>query len=253
MKSIVICLVNPVTEDYVVSQFNDAAFLDRMARFSFAPSLDEWLDHAEANDVSDAITATAKKLKNMIVQNFPKENFEVTPSNRTFTRLGILMNNIEQEWLDKYGDLLASAYVGQEYAIAIMKEQKKLLDKTLEAKDVLKNFTKHREWLSKQAERTNYESGKFQGININLKRYIAQNFDEVMEKQKVYIPNLVGYLNILGDDQCLEFMQSLKEELSRGESGLSAERQSELLFLIDIQDETLYSRIKGEQKAKETT
>lgn len=215
-KSLVVFLANPANDDYVVNNFSDSAFYDRMARFNYAPTHHEWWDHAEKNNVSNSVIATTKKMTKLLSADYVADEYDINvpPSNRTFTKLGLLMSNIDGEWLDEYGSKLASAYVGDECALAIMKEHRNLLDKTLKPSDILKHIDKHTAWISEQANSEKYESGKLGEININLRRHLANNFDKV-RKDTPAIKNFCTYLTLIGKDQLCEFVVGLQEDLSK--------------------------------------
>jgi len=251
-KSIVVFLCNPDSEEYHTSQFNDAAFYDRMARFSLAVNLEEWLDHAERSGVSPSIISAVIKHKDkMIIHRHVEneDNIHVQPSNRTFTKLGILWNNIDPAWLDKWGTLLATAYVGREHAITIMKSHQKLLKSVPEAESLLNNINKYKEWLEKESMGDVYNAGVFDEINLNMKRLISKDFDK-FRKNKSQLENFVEYIFYLGDDQLFKFNSELNEDLEK--SGVSDRDRGNLFNeLNSISNNTLTERIYGRHKIVE--
>jgi len=202
-------LCNPASDDYHVTHFADEAFYDRMLRMSYAPTMDEWLNYAETHGVAQCVINTAIKLQEkMITQNYvAADNLpQVIPSNRTWDKVGRLIEYFGKEWIESHGDSLIAGYVGTERAIPVMQEFRNALDKVLKPKEILYRLDEADvAWLTKNTTVENYEAGKIAEMNLGLRRYIVKNIDKVMNNEEDSLVRLGTYLSFIGDDQIVEF------------------------------------------------
>lgn len=94
----VVAASNPVTEDYVVTDLEDRAFMDRFAYIKFEPSVSDWTSYMSGRNTSQGIVDFVREMPEHLGLKLGSEfslDF-VQPSPRSMTQLADLYHNIDK-------------------------------------------------------------------------------------------------------------------------------------------------------------
>jgi len=135
---VVVGACNPNTEEYIVTDIGDAAFLDRFCHIKLAPTVSEFLDHATSTGFDSDIVDFIRDQPEMLSSKGDDFSLEIKPSARSYEFVDRLIKvktpiNILQE--------LSIGIVGSTAAIAFM-EARKSADRPFKATQILKEFSK---------------------------------------------------------------------------------------------------------------
>jgi MoxR-like ATPase len=183
---------NPNTEDYIVTDISDKAFISRFCHIRMQPSAAEWFEHAEATGTPAEIINFLKEQTDLLqsaTEEFSMD--DIKPNRRAWKAIGRLYDtkiplNLLQE--------LCFGMVGHAATVAFM-ESLKNTDKPLTAEDVLKKFDKVEEKLKKWS---NMETGG----RTDLVKVTAENVVNYVKKKEVKLSkteekNLVAFLKTI--------------------------------------------------------
>ena len=204
---------NPNTEDYIVADIGDKAFMDRFCHISLTPSAQEWLDYARDKEFDSSIInfiATdpgnlQEKLEECTVVD------EVKPSRRSWEAVDRLIKagtpwDVLQE--------LCYGLVGNASTIAYI-ESIKSADKPFSALDVLQRYTKLSKKVKEYGDSKKNEGGRFDLLKAtcdnvlkHISKYVEEADKSLLEKEEA---NLRKFLK----DLPVDISFSLARELYR--------------------------------------
>lgn len=139
----IIAATNPSTDDYVVLDFTDRAYIDRFCFIKFAPGFDEWLDYAEKNEFDKDLLSFIRISPNFLdgdAKEFSIQDlYPISPSRRA---VEVANNIIKSNIKDKTKEELLSGVLGTSATIAFLKYVKDNTKKPLTAKQIMNEFSK---------------------------------------------------------------------------------------------------------------
>jgi len=131
---IVIAAANPPTEEFEVTDFDDAAFISRFAHFELEPDLEEVLKYFAANKDIDPIVQDVMKEAPAIDSDVPA--IKIVPDFRMYERAGLLLKIMKEAELESFGSHLMTAMLGPDISTLILRKAKDRL-KDIKAEDLL--------------------------------------------------------------------------------------------------------------------
>lgn len=87
----VVAAMNPNTEDYVVTDLSDKAFLDRFCHIKLVPSRQEFFDYAKGRKFEKSLLTFLQNHPALLQTDLAAFSLEVTPSNRSFEAVDRLL------------------------------------------------------------------------------------------------------------------------------------------------------------------
>lgn len=148
----VIAAMNPSTDDYIVTDISDKAFLDRFCHIKLAPSKQEFLEYAKFRKFDDSLIQFLTEQPNLIQGDLEEFSLEVKPSRRSWEAVDRLVKakmpaNLLRECVN--------GLVGTAAGAAFIKSLSDT-DKPINAKDILDNYPK---FAKKVKEYSNAKTG----------------------------------------------------------------------------------------------
>lgn len=187
---VVVGACNPNTDEYIVTDIGDAAFLDRFCHIKLTPTVSEWVDHANKQQYDSDILGFIQEQPEMLASKGEDFDLEVKPSQRSWEFVNRLINtkapvNILQE--------LTIGIVGTATAIAFM-ESRKTSDKPFTASQVLKEFASIKERVKKYSNPKDNRLDLLKATCDNLLRYADKADKALSETER---NNLLGFLKTI--------------------------------------------------------
>ena len=185
----VISAINNDQDTYSVMNI-DPALYSRFMVIGFNPTIPEWLDWAEKNDVHDAIIKYIRKFGNADLDPPDKiESGMVVPCRRSWVKFSACLKEMAQAGDDPLNDYtylieLATTFVGNTVAINF-KEWVEKSYKVFTAEEILNNYPKLKEDFEKMI------STDFSFYNKEIIDYIKKNKVKLSPKQGA---NLFEYI-----------------------------------------------------------
>ena len=181
---------NPNTDEYIVTDIGDAAFMDRFCHIKLTPTVAEFIDYAHKTNFDSDIIDFVREQPEMLAAKGEDYDLEVKPSARSWEFINRLIQyktpiNVLQE--------LAIGIVGTTAAIAFM-ESRRSADKPFKAEQILKEFPK----LKKKVEK--YSNPKDNRIDIlkatcdNLLRHADKRKKDLSKTER---DNLLAFLKAI--------------------------------------------------------
>jgi MoxR-like ATPase len=200
----VIAAMNPNTDDYIVTDISDKAFMDRFCHIKLAPSKDEWFDYAESIGVKSELMQFLKEQPDMMqakLEDFSLQ--DVKPSRRSWmavdrlSKTDIPMGLFQETIRGLVGPEAASAY------IASLKNA----DKPLTAKEILSSFDKVKSRLEKYCD---YKTGG----RVDLLKHTCDELKQDLEGRKKPLTanegeNLISFMLLLPKDLSFSFSRAI--------------------------------------------
>lgn len=198
----VIGACNPNTDEYIVTDIGDAAFLDRFCHLKLEPSAAEFIDHATNVNFDSDIVDFIREQPEMLSSKGEDFSLDIKPSARSWEFIDRLIKqktpiNVLQE--------LAIGIVGTTAAIAFM-ESRKSADKPFKAAQVLNEFDK----IKKKVKA--YSNPKDNRIDIlkatcdNLLKHAEKRTKDLTDKEA---KNLVNFLKTIPTEMMFANMKDL--------------------------------------------
>jgi len=195
---------NPNTEDYIVADIGDKAFMDRFCHIKLTPSSKEWFEYADSKNFDNDLVNFLKSQPDMLQSKLTDFNLDdVKPSRRSWEMVNKLIKaktptNLLQE--------LSFGLVGHTATIAFI-ESMKNSDKPLTADDILNNYTEVR---TKVKSYSNSDTGG----RSDLLNYTGDNVVKFAEKSqknltKAQEENLDKFLTDIPTDLAFSLCRSL--------------------------------------------
>lgn len=208
----VIAAMNPSTEDYIVTDISDKAFLDRFCHVKLSPSKQEWFDYAKKVKLNAEMVQFLQDQPDMLQGKLEDFSLDVTPSRRSWDAVSRLIDakcpmNLLQD--------LASGLVGTTAAVALIKSLNNT-DKPITGKDIMENYTK---FSKKIKEYSNAKTGGRQ----DMLKYTSDSLLEMVQGRSAKNPltpdeskNVSEFLIDIPKDLAFDLCRNLyMEEVAR--------------------------------------
>jgi hypothetical protein len=135
----VVAAMNPSTDDYIVTDISDKAFLDRFCHIKLAPSKQEFFDYAKSRKFETELTQFLQDQPGLLQTDLEEFSLDVKPSRRSWEAVDRLLKaktpvNLLRE--------LSNGLVGPAAGSAFIKSLSET-DKPISGKEILENWTKH--------------------------------------------------------------------------------------------------------------
>lgn len=134
----VIAAMNPSTENYIVTDISDAAFMDRFCHIKFAPSKTEFFKYAKTKDFDPVLLQFLSDQPKLLQSELEEFSIDVKPSRRSWFAVNRL---IKIKTPPTILQALCLGLVGPEATTSLMKAMKDG-DKPITALDILENYAK---------------------------------------------------------------------------------------------------------------
>lgn len=204
----VVAAMNPSTEDYIVTDISDKAFLDRFCHIKLAPSKQEWFDYASNVKVEQTLIQFLKDQPDMLTSKLEEFSLEVAPSRRSWEAVDRLLK--AKTPMNILPDLV-SGLVGTTASTAFIKAMSDT-DKPISGTDVLTQYEKV------QKKIKGYSSAKTGGRQDMLK-YTADSLYEALQGRSTKNPlteteakNLSDFLVDIPKDLAFDLCRNLYME-----------------------------------------
>lgn len=199
----VIAAMNPNTEDYIVTDLSDKAFLDRFCHIKLAPSKQEFFEYAKGRKFEPQLLQFLHDQPALIQTELESFDLEVTPSRRSWEAVDRLMKvktpvNLLRE--------LVSGLVGITASTAFIKSLSDT-DKPISGKDILDNYDK---FASKIKKYSDAKSGGRQDMLKYTCDSLLEAIQELKKKPtKEQAKNMTSFLKEIPKDLAFALCQNL--------------------------------------------
>lgn len=208
----VLAAMNPNTEDYIVTDISDKAFLDRFLFVKLTPSVKEWLDYAEGNNFeSETVNFIAEnpemlesKLEDFSLKDMVKpsrRSWEFVDNFRRINKTGGMPDNIMQE--------LCIGMVGYE-AAASYKAYIEKADKDISGEEIVLNFPKYKKKIKELIDVT--KGGKMALIKKtcdNLIKYVKERDEKGAAFEDKEAKNIGDFLMLIPKDTVFQTLRTM--------------------------------------------
>ena len=163
----VIGACNPNTEEYMVTDISDAAFLDRFCHLKLTPSVAEWVDHASERKFESDILDFIREQPDLLSSKGEDFELDVKPSPRSwefvdrFIKVNTPLNLLQE---------LIMGVVGTATAIAFI-ESRKSADKPYKPEVILQEFPSIKDKVKNYSEKKSNRIDLIKATCDNLLRY----------------------------------------------------------------------------------
>lgn len=209
----VIAAANPSTQDYIVTDISDRAFLDRFCHIKLAPSKQEWFKYARSKGFDAQLVQFLQEQPKMLQSELEAFDLGVTPSRRSWEAVNKLMQVELPVHLRR--DLICGL-VGTTAGTAFLKSLESE-DKPITAAEVLGQFPK----LKKRVEKySDYKTGG----RIDMLKFTCDSILEMAQQRtskndaltKDEEKNLADFLITIPKDLAFDLCRSIYlEEVTR--------------------------------------
>lgn len=199
----VIAAMNPNTEDYIVTDLSDKAFLDRFCHIKLAPSKQEFFDYAKKSKFEGQLIQFLQDQPALLQSDLEAFELEVKPSRRSWEAVDRLMKaktpvNLLRE--------LVSGLVGTAASAAFVKSLSDT-DKPISGKDVIDDYAKH-------AKKVKQYSDSKTGGRQDMLKFTCDSLLEALQEMKKkptkdQASNISGFLKEIPKDLSFSVCQSL--------------------------------------------
>ena len=196
---------NPNTEDYIVADVGDKAFMDRFCHITLQPTTAEWFDYAKAKGFDTNLVSFLKDQPDLLqgkTADFSMDE-EIKPSRRSWEAVDRLIKvGTPEDTLQE----LCYGLVGKAATIAFM-ESLKNSDKPLSALDIIKDFNKHE-------KKVKDYSSKKDGGRQDLLKHTCEDLIQHYEKSNVSVDkeeatNVISFLKTIPADLMFSTLRKL--------------------------------------------
>jgi hypothetical protein len=201
---VVVAAMNPPTEDYIVNDFDDAAFLDRFCQIKLEPSVTDWVEYARNTGLSATYVDWIRENPQFL--NTKRSDFVIkaSPSPRSNMRFAKLEQAAEQmnvpEHLIKE---MGYGMIGIEATCAYYAYKADNNNKAFTAEQILNDFPKFKEKIEQYSSAEANRNDMLAVVNENLAAFMKAT---VMSKQQE--ANFVDYFCTLPRDLAMGFYRS---------------------------------------------
>jgi MoxR-like ATPase len=199
----VVAAMNPNTEDYIVTDLSDKAFLDRFCHIKLAPSKQEFFDYAKSRKFEPQLIQFLHDQPSLLQTELEAFDLDVKPSRRSWEAVDRLMKiktpvNLLRE--------LVSGLVGTAAATAFVKSLSDS-DKPISGKDIVDNYEKFSARIKK------YSDSKTGGRQDMLKFTCDSLLEAIQELKKKptkdQAKNISNFLKEIPKDLSFALCQNL--------------------------------------------
>lgn len=201
----IVSAMNPSTEDYIVTDLSDKAFLDRFCHVKLTPTRSEFIEHARNTDVAADVISFLENQPELIQTDLEDFNLEVKPSRRSWFALDKIY---KLEPPQHILIALAKGLVGSEAAMAFIKSLSET-DKPITAEDVLKNFPKLKKRVLEYSNPKNSRMDMLKFTSDQMLHY-CKNSTEKLDKTQS--KNLADFLKAIPVDLSYSLARDLYME-----------------------------------------
>lgn len=213
----VIAAMNPSTQDYIVTDISDKAFMDRFCHIKLAPSKQEFFSYAEGAKFNTELLAFLKNQPDLLQGELEDFNLEVAPSRRSWDAVNRILQYSEslpkaKQIPDFILSELASGLVGPSASMALIKALNSK-EKPITGEQVVKDYAKYEKLVKK------YSSAKTNRIDAikftcdSLEQYICERKKKLTDKEA---KNLGQFLWDIPRDISFDLCRTLyMEEITR--------------------------------------
>ena len=211
-NDVVICALNPDTDDYSVRSFSDKALLSRFSHVYFEPTSYEWVNYLrDRGDIHPSLISAMCKSDDICNKNLiSTEKIEVEPDRRSLTNLGIIMKAMSSSEINGIGRKLFSSMVGEEATNIILESYNEKVKINI----------------SSVINETIYDKIDITTDIEHVALINKQIIDHIIENNKVH-PSFSKYLGKLGQDTVISFIKDFKK---CAESAVDRELYSRFIF-----------------------
>lgn len=213
----VVVAANPNTNDYIVTDVSDEAFMARFAHIKLSPSMDEWTSYMRSQSAEASVASFFTEQSDLL--NKTVEDFKLSmakPNNRT---ADMLQRIIDAKLPDHYLQEVAAGCIGTEAAVAFLAFRKSNYTK-IDVKDVLNSYSKIKDLVVKASAK---ETNRFDILN-QVVTDLVSHFKEIAEKDlkelekdveyadkikpvsKKQVDNLIAFLLDIPADMSVRFL-----------------------------------------------
>ena len=195
----VIAAMNPSTEDYVVTDISDKAFMDRFCHIKLAPSRPEFFDYARTKGFDNKLLEFLESNPKMLQGKLEDFNLEVEPSRRSWEAVNRL---VEQKTPMHLFRDLAVGLVGSKAATSLIKalHQK---EKPITAENVIKTYSKFQERIRKYSNTKTNQQAALKFTCNDLIQHAEKRKDELTKTEKANLQEfLIDIPKDLAYDTC---------------------------------------------------
>jgi hypothetical protein len=169
----VIAAMNPSTDDYIVTDLSDKAFLDRFCHIKLAPSKQEFFEYAKSSKFEPQLISFLQDQPSLLSADLESFELEVTPSRRSWEGVDRLMKvktpiNLLRE--------LVSGLVGTAASAAFVKSLSDT-DKPINGKDIVDDYEKY-------AKKIKQYSDSKTGGRQDMLKYTCDSLLETLQEMK---------------------------------------------------------------------
>lgn len=200
---VVVAASNPNTDEYSVTSFEDAAFLDRFCHIKLTPTVKEWIKWAKAENVHSDIVGFIEEHPKMLEVEGTDFALPSKPSRRSYHALSRIL---KQEPPVAVARGIAYGLIGVEAGTALIKFQKDGKDIVLTPQEILQSFGTEevQEKLKRVMERH------------DVMNKVGNDFVESFEKRtttytKAEEANVIAFIKTLPKDFALGVVERLHE------------------------------------------
>lgn len=115
-KDVVVAACNPSNGKYVVNDAfeQDEALRDRCGHVILEPTNKEWIRYAENKNLSTTLSVIDKNPEWINIEKF-KLPFQIKPSRRSLINVMEIVDNKDDKWIRKFGNIIIGSYLGTDF------------------------------------------------------------------------------------------------------------------------------------------
>ena len=199
----VVSAVNPNTEDYIVTDIGDKAFLDRFCHIKLTPTAEEFFDFAKSTKVDQSVVRFLREQPKLLQADLEAFDVDVKPSRRSWIAVDRLVKANTPINLLKH---LVAGLVGTTAATAYIKSLSES-DKPITGKDVVDDYDKYAKKIKE------YSNAKTGGRQDMLKYTCDSLYEEVQgmkdKPTKEQGKNIQAFLKAIPKDLSFDLCRNL--------------------------------------------
>jgi hypothetical protein len=189
----IVTAMNPSTEDYIVTDISDKAFLDRFCHIKLTPTRSEFIDHARNTDVSASVISFLENQPELIQTDLEDFDLDVKPSRRSWFALDRIYKQKPPQHILM---ALAKGLVGSQASMAFIKSLS-TTDKPIVAEDILKSFPKLKKRIVDYSNPKNSRIDMLKFTSYSLLQYCKKREEQLNKDES---KNLADFLKLIPTD-----------------------------------------------------
>lgn len=124
-KDAIIAAANPPSDDYDVNELEDKAQLNRLGHVVMKTSVTEYIKYLKDTKMDEATIKVISGNHGLVEVPKIDTGVEIKPSMRSVDYVMRAVGKKPKEWIDKYGDIVIHAYLGETFKDLWMAERSK--------------------------------------------------------------------------------------------------------------------------------